>query len=73
MWRLLNLWIACLRAFGKRADARVESRQLFPQRVEFRLLAEDDLAELFEVMLQMGQQKFDVRESVFGGGHCGGV
>ena len=73
MRRLFIQRIARLWAIGKRDDSRVEQRQFLAQRVEFGLLTKDDLAELFEVMLQMGQQKFDVRESVFGGGHCGAV
>ena len=53
-----------LRGFGERDDSRVEQSQLFSQGVELGLLAEDFLAQLLEVVLQMRQQQFDVGQAV---------
>lgn len=69
MRRLLGERVANLRPFGECDDSRVEQSQLFSQGVEFGLLAEDDLAQLFKVVLQVSQQEFDVGQAVVSGRH----
>ena len=59
MRRLLVLRVADFGVVGERDDSRAEFGDFGFQGVDLRLLPEDDLAELLEIVLQMSQQKFD--------------
>ena len=52
----------------ERDDSRAEFCDFGFQSVDLRLLPEDDLAELLEVVLDVHQQEFDVDDSIVGGG-----
>ena len=65
---LLILRVADFRVVGECDDSRGEFRDFGFQSVNLRLLPEDDLAELLEIVLDVHQQEFDVDDSIVGGG-----